>query len=334
LAFAVTLHVKGPAGKAKACPTNSVGLIPPAASGSVPLCIEDVNVNYSPPAVDPLLFQTTGGTAPYTFAVTAGQLPPGESLGVVLETSAHGEAQLTGTPTTVGTYTFTVTATDSSTPTPLTASAQYTISVLADVALETTSLPAGTLGTSYSATLQASGGAPSGISSATYQWIFLGTLPPGLTLNMSSVADVITTGLSGVIRGTPTNAGSFSFQIYVYDDYYGIGSSASRNFTITISPTLTLSSLSPNFATGGGPAFTLTVNGSGFLNGSAVQWNGSSLSTSYVSGSQMSAPVPASLLASPGSASVTVVNPGGATSNALTFTIHAPDPSSTSSPWT
>ena len=78
--------------------------------------------------------------------------------------------------------------------------------------------------------------------------------------------------------------------------------------------------------TAGGPAFTLTVNGSGFLNGSTVLWNGSPLTTSYGSGSQLSASVGANLIASPGSASITVQNPGGAASNALTFTINAPTP--------
>jgi hypothetical protein len=46
----------------------------------------------------------SGGTAPYSYAISAGALPPGLSL------SAAGA--LTGTPTGVGTFSFTVTATD------------------------------------------------------------------------------------------------------------------------------------------------------------------------------------------------------------------------------
>lgn len=46
----------------------------------------------------------TGGTAPYTYAVTSGSLPPGLSL------SSAGV--ISGTPTAAGTFTFTVTATD------------------------------------------------------------------------------------------------------------------------------------------------------------------------------------------------------------------------------
>jgi hypothetical protein len=46
----------------------------------------------------------SGGTPPYTFAVTAGTLPPGLTL------SADGV--LSGKPTAAGTFNFTVTATD------------------------------------------------------------------------------------------------------------------------------------------------------------------------------------------------------------------------------
>jgi len=84
----------------------------------------------------------------------------------------------------------------------------------------------------------------------------------------------------------------------------------------------TLTSLSPNGATVGGPAFTLTVNGSSFVSGSTVQWNGSPLSTSFVNGTQLTAAVPASLIANSGSASVTVVNPGSTASSALPFSIN------------
>jgi len=102
------------------------------------------------------------------------------------------------------------------------------------------------------------------------------------------------------------------------------GGATSNSLTFTITPGSarpTLSSLSPPSATPGGPAFTLTVNGSGFLNGAAVQWNGSGLSTSYVSANQLTAFVPANLIASQGSANVTVANPGGAASDPLTFII-------------
>src|SRR5881396_4119101 len=44
----------------------------------------------------------------------------------------------------------------------------------------------------------------------------------------------------------------------------------------------------------GGPGFTLTVNGTGFVSGSVVQWNGSSRTTSFVSATQLRATITAS----------------------------------------
>jgi IPT/TIG domain len=77
-------------------------------------------------------------------------------------------------------------------------------------------------------------------------------------------------------------------------------------------------------ASAGGPPFTLTVNGQFFVNGSTVQWNGSPLATSYADGNHLNASVPAKLIAAQGNASITVQNPGGLTSNAVTFPINAP----------
>jgi hypothetical protein len=94
--------------------------------------------------------------------------------------------------------------------------------------------------------------------------------------------------------------------------------SPSASFTIAAAPAI--SSLSPSSAMAGGPAFTLVVNGSGFLSGAVVQWSGSALATSFVSGTQLTAQVPASLIAAPGTATVTVVE-SGLTSGSATFTI-------------
>jgi Domain of unknown function (DUF1929)/Kelch motif len=85
-----------------------------------------------------------------------------------------------------------------------------------------------------------------------------------------------------------------------------------------------LMSLSPSSATAGGPAFTLTVNGSNFVSGSVVQWNGAARTTTFVSATQLTAAIPASDISAAGTAQVRVVNPDGATSNALTFTITSP----------
>jgi hypothetical protein len=88
-------------------------------------------------------------------------------------------------------------------------------------------------------------------------------------------------------------------------------------------PAPTTTSVSPTSATVGGPVFTLTVNGTGFVSGSVVQWNGANRTTTFRSATQLTAAIAASYVATPGSASVTVVNPapGGGISNAQTFAI-------------
>jgi dienelactone hydrolase len=84
--------------------------------------------------------------------------------------------------------------------------------------------------------------------------------------------------------------------------------------------------LVPDTAVPGGKGFTLTVNGTGFVSGSTVNWNGSTLATSFVSDSQLTATVPASDIAKAGTASVTVANPhpGGGPSNPAFFPVSLP----------
>ena len=73
----------------------------------------------------------------------------------------------------------------------------------------------------------------------------------------------------------------------------------------------------------GGAQFTLTVNGTGFVNGSVVNWNGGALITTYVSAGQLTAVVPAARIASPGTASISVTSPppGGGVSNVAFFQV-------------
>jgi len=67
--------------------------------------------------------------------------------------------------------------------------------------ISTTSLPPGTVGTYYSASLAVSGG------TTPYTWTLVGTLPAGLTLNSST----------GIISGTPTAANTYNFTIKATD---------------------------------------------------------------------------------------------------------------------
>ena len=88
--------------------------------------------------------------------------------------------------------------------------------------------------------------------------------------------------------------------------------------------------LSPASAVAGGPQFTLTVNGTGFVApsasaGSVVQWTAGSiivsLQTTFVSSTQLTAAVPASLIAAAGTVGVSVIQPNGLISGAVSFTI-------------
>lgn len=96
-------------------------------------------------------------------------------------------------------------------------------------------------------------------------------------------------------------------------------------------PAPTLTALSPTSAIAGGPAFTLTVTGSGYAAGFVVQWNGAERPTTFISDTQLSASIAAEDIASAGTAQVTVRNPalGGGTSSALTFAVNQPMPTLT-----
>jgi len=141
--------------------------------------------------------QATGGVTPYTWSVVSGSLPAGLSLG-----SSTGT--VSGTPTATGTSNFTVQVADSQQPADTDTQALSITTVAAPPAptITTTSLPSGTRGTPYSATVQATGG------TLPYTWsIVSGSLPTGLSLNPST----------GVISGTPTKKGTKSFTIRCTD---------------------------------------------------------------------------------------------------------------------
>jgi hypothetical protein len=92
-----------------------------------------------PLATGAVSFSASGGTAPYTWSVTAGQLPPGLSL------SPSGA--ISGTPTASGVYTFTVQVADSAAQQ---TSQAFTINVNSPLSIVTASLPSGSLNVAYS----------------------------------------------------------------------------------------------------------------------------------------------------------------------------------------
>jgi uncharacterized repeat protein (TIGR01451 family) len=176
-----------------------------------------VGVSYTPVNVT-----ASGGTAPYTFSIYAGALPPGMTL-------ASG-GTLSGTPTAGGTFAFAVRATDSASHAGF---RTYTLTVNSPtITLGPASLAGGTVGAAYSQTISASG------STTPFHFtISSGSLPPGLFLNQDT----------GVISGVPTTtSGSpFNFTVQATDSSTGTGPfSATKSYSISVAnPTVSLSGI-------------------------------------------------------------------------------------------
>lgn len=205
-----------------------------------------------------LTLSGTGGSAPYSWAVTSGTLPAGLSLDPV-------SGVISGTPTVAGTSQFTVTLSDGSNPVK-TATASFTLKA-ASLFITTTSLKQWTQGVEYgnapAQTLAASGG------SGGFTWsVPTGTLPPGLTMDPAT----------GSISGVPTLAGSFSFAVQVTDT---AGQSTTKQMFITINPA---------------PAILTTALPSGNIGAAYNQTIGRTGGTSPLTWSVQSGALPAGLV--------------------------------------
>ena len=77
-------------------------------------------------------------------------------------------------------------------------------------------------------------------------------------------------------------------------------------------------SMNPTIVSAGGPAFTLTINGTNLESGAQVQFNMAMLNTTFVSDMQLTVNVPAYLIQRAGSVPICVINPDtGGASNRL-----------------
>lgn len=141
---------------------------------------------------------TSGGVGPYTWSLdTRNALPANLVLNAIT-------GIISGTPAAAGDYTFTIKVVDGSTP-QKSATKTFSINIAASGLLQiiTTSLPDGTEDAVYlGATLAAVGG------SGTYSWELSPAtgFPAGLSLSNA-----------GVISGTPTDKGDYSFTVKVTD---------------------------------------------------------------------------------------------------------------------
>lgn len=93
-------------------------------------------------------------------------------------------------------------------------------------------------------------------------------------------------------------------------------------------PTTTSLSGIPTSLTAGGAGFTLTVNGTNFINGSIVNVNGVARTPTFVNDKQLTVAVPSSDLTTAGTIEISVTNPalGGGKSNSQFFTINPTQP--------
>ncbi|EIL87785.1 outer membrane autotransporter barrel domain-containing protein [Rhodanobacter fulvus Jip2] len=230
--------------------TNGAGTSSPA---TVTLTVSPRTIIYTPvvppravagAAYSHSIANASGGTAPYTYAVSSGALPSGLTLA--------SDGAISGTSTAVGTFTFQVVATDSSSGTGPFSSAPASITLTVDapsIALAPTFLPSGTANVAYSQTIIAS----KGTAPYTYT-VTAGTLPTGVTLSSG-----------GVLSGTPTQAGSFPITVAAADSSTGPDApySGSRAYALTIiGPTINVAPASVPGATVG-TAYIQTVSASG-----------------------------------------------------------------------
>ncbi|MGB9456253.1 MAG: Ig domain-containing protein [Bryobacteraceae bacterium] len=166
-----------------------------------------------------------GGFGPgtYTFSLASGTLPPGITF--------LSDGTLAGTPTTAGTFAFTMQV-GSNPPgypnsLPLTIALPFQVVVYPSLAITGEPVASATVGAPYSQPFTASGGA----GASSYTWsIVTGAPPPGLTLSNS-----------GVLGGTPTNVGTYSFNVQVSSQIPGGGAvTAIQGFNITINAATSL----------------------------------------------------------------------------------------------
>lgn len=195
-----------------------------------------------------------------------------------------------------------------------------TITVNPPPQITTQNLTSGTTNTPYNSSLTVSGG------STPFTWsLQQGVVPIGLTLGSSS----------GAISGTPTAGGTWYFWVHLVD---AVGETFDAPFlSLTINSDLPPGNpvpflshpLVPDAVAPGSSSFTLTANGTAFLPSSTINFNGSPLTTTFVSNTRLTAVVPTLDIASAGTAEITVVNPspGGGASNVILFPVATPEAS-------
>jgi hypothetical protein len=142
------------------------------------------------------------------------------------------------------------------------------------------------------------------------------------TVPLSNMAGAASGTIYGALTMDTTQVGSYTFSAQLLTSHGAASNVLSQTFTVTEN-TWRLDSISPSSVVAGGPGFTLTVTGSGFRNGSSIQWNGNWLSTTYVSATTLQAQIPASNILAAGTVQISVYDSVSGISASLPLTITA-----------
>jgi hypothetical protein len=172
-----------------------------------------VSIPPPPPAVVGQPFQVaaaaSGQIGVVTWSIASGGLPPGVTLNA-------STGMMSGTPAAAGAFSAVVRGQDTGAIT-RSDDAPVTIVVSGGIAVVTSALPAGNVGSPYTATLEAAG------STGPVAWSLVGgSLPSGISLDSS-----------GGISGSPTGVGTSTFTVRAVDSSIS-ANAADRSFTLAV----------------------------------------------------------------------------------------------------
>ena len=254
------------------------------------------------------LMDALAGWTPGEWTLTNRNLPPGLKI--------EDGTKLMGTPTSSGSWTFTLQFNGDAGK----VSQEFSLNITASASaptITTPGIPEGYKGSGYYFAFTASG--THSVSAGSNRWgLVSGTLPDGLALNSE-----------GVIAGTPTSTGTWTFRVYVRNEW---GSSA-KTFTMRV-----VNSSAPVITTQGIPAGTLSAMYSADISATGPEpmtWEVSGISG--ISWQYLGNTRTARIFFTPTTtgtyyATVRAINSAGQTSRTFTITIKPAPPEITTTP--
>lgn len=219
--------------------------VPPQDLTINPVTFPTGTVNETYPATT---LQATGGEGPYDWEIASGSLPPGLVLTV--------DGTVQGTPlTAVGSpFEFRVAVTDIN---QVTVTETFTITILGPTpTITTTTLPDATEGTTYTASVQATGG----VAPLSFR-LSSGSLPAGLSLSSTGTIS----GTVGLVSSTTTS----TFVVEVEDDA-GRTSTQSLSITVLAEPDVEITTISLPVGDAGVP-YSVQFSSTGGVG--TIQWS-------------------------------------------------------------